>query len=140
MYEQIRYAVDDPVATITLCRPKVLNAWTERMAAEVKHAMAAAEDNPAVVAIVLTGEGRAFCAGADLQTLSDISEGEGKSTQIPAELAANPGDPEVGEDFRGAFTYLLSLRKPIIAALNGPAGRNGQASGHPYIGDGAGPR
>ena len=120
MYQQIRYQVSDPIATLTLCRPKVLNAWTDRMAAEVKHAMAAAEADPAVVAIVLTGEGRGFCAGADLHALKDISEGEGKPSEVPAELTADPGDPAAGEDFRGAFTYLLSLHKPVIAALNGP--------------------
>ena len=49
MYEQIRYEVADPVATITLNRPQALNAWTTRMGAEVKHAMAAAEADPAVV-------------------------------------------------------------------------------------------
>ena len=120
MYEQIRYEVSDPVATLTLNRPKALNAWTDRMAAEVKHALAAAENDPAVVAIVLTGEGRGFCAGADLQQLRKISEGEAKASRIPEALAADPGDPEVGEDFRGTFTYLLSLRKPLIAAINGP--------------------
>jgi enoyl-CoA hydratase/carnithine racemase len=45
-YEEIRYEVDDPVATITLSRPEVLNAWTDRMAAEVRHAVAAAEADP----------------------------------------------------------------------------------------------
>ena len=52
-YEEIIYAVEDPVATITLNRPKQLNAWTDRMGAEVRHAFARAEADPAVVAIVL---------------------------------------------------------------------------------------
>jgi len=120
MYEQIRYEVSDPVATITLSRPRVLNAWTQRMAAEVKHALAAAEVDPAVVAIVITGAGRGFCSGADLHALQAISEGAETAPKIPPELEADPGDPTVGEDFRGTFTYLLSIRKPIIAALNGP--------------------
>ncbi len=119
MYEQIRYEVSDPVATITLSRPKALNAWTDRMAAEVKHALARAEADPAVVAIVITGDGRGFCAGADLSVLQSISKG-GRGDAAPPELAANPGDPSVGEDFRGTYTYLMSLRKPVIAAINGP--------------------
>ncbi|MBO0834204.1 MAG: enoyl-CoA hydratase, partial [Actinobacteria bacterium] len=59
-YEEIRYDVEDPVATITLHRPEVLNAWTDRMGAEVRHAVAAAEAEPRVVGIVLTGAGRGF--------------------------------------------------------------------------------
>jgi enoyl-CoA hydratase/carnithine racemase len=119
MYEEILYDVSDPVATITLNRPDRLNAWTDRMGAEVRHAVAQAEQDPAAVAIVLTGAGRGFCAGADLKTLQNISEGE-RGQSVPKELAANPGDPSMGEDFRGTYTYLLSVRKPVIAALNGP--------------------
>jgi enoyl-CoA hydratase/carnithine racemase len=118
-YEQIRYAVEGPVATITLNRPKALNAWTQRMAAEVKHAVAAAEADPDAVAIVLTGAGRGFCAGADLSDLRDISDG-GRGGEAPAALDADPGDPSVGDDFRGTYTYLMSVRKPVIAAINGP--------------------
>jgi enoyl-CoA hydratase/carnithine racemase len=120
MYEQILYEVAEPMATITLNRPKQLNAWTDRMGAEVKHALAQAEADRRVVAIVLTGAGRGFCAGADLFMLKGISEGKG-AEEVPAELtAAAPGDPSMGESFRGTYTYLLSIRKPIIAAINGP--------------------
>ena len=54
MYEQILYDVEDPIATITLNRPAQLNAWTNRMAAEVKHAVAAAESDPRVVVMERT--------------------------------------------------------------------------------------
>ncbi len=63
MYEHIHYDVQDPVATITLNRPEVLNAITARMQAELKHALALAEADKAVVGIVLTGEGRVLCRG-----------------------------------------------------------------------------
>jgi enoyl-CoA hydratase/carnithine racemase len=119
LYEQIRYEVADPLATITLNRPHALNAWTTRMGAEMKHAVAAAEADKSVVAIVLTGEGRGFCAGADMKDLQDISGGS-RGGEAPPELAADPGDPSMGEDFRGTYTYLLSVRKPVIAAINGP--------------------
>ena len=120
MYEQILYEVAEPAAIITLNRPKQLNAWTDRMGAEVKHAMAPAEADKRVVAIVLTGAGRGFCAGADMFLLKSISEG-GSQEKIPDELtAASPGDPAMGEAFRGTYTYLLSIRKPVIAAVNGP--------------------
>jgi enoyl-CoA hydratase/carnithine racemase len=119
VYEQILYEVTDPVATITLNRPGQLNAWTDQMAAEVKHAVARAEADRSAVAIVITGAGRGFCAGADLQGLKSLSEGSRGGT-ARAELAADPGDPDVGASFRGAYTYLMSVRKPVIAAVNGP--------------------
>jgi enoyl-CoA hydratase/carnithine racemase len=120
-YEEIRYEVDDPVATITLNRPDVLNAWTDRMAAEMRHAVAAAEADPRVVGIVLTGAGRGFCAGADLRRLSAIGSGDRRSADVPGELGADPGDPSFGEDLHlGTYTYLMSVPKPVIAAINGP--------------------
>ena len=60
MYEHIQYDVSDPVATITLNRPDALNAITGRMQAELKHALAAAEQDESVVGIVLTGAGKGF--------------------------------------------------------------------------------
>jgi enoyl-CoA hydratase/carnithine racemase len=119
MYEQILYAVDDPVATITLNRPDALNAWTTRMAAEVRHAVAQAERDPAVVGIVITGAGRGFCAGADLNMLAGIADSGGAPATDDG-LAADPGRADWGDDLRGAYTYLMSVPKPIIAAINGP--------------------
>ncbi len=119
MYQEILYEVSDPVATITLNRPRQLNAWTDRMAAELKHAIARAEEDRDAVVIVITGAGRGFCAGADLERLKGISEGS-RTNSAPAELEADPGDPEVGESFRGTYSYLMSIRKPVIAAINGP--------------------
>jgi enoyl-CoA hydratase/carnithine racemase len=120
-YQEIRYEVDDPVATITLDRPQVLNAWTDRMGTEVRHAVAAAEHDPRVVGIVITGAGRGFCAGADMNTLNAISEGGRGAPEVPADLASDPGDPAAGDDLRGGeYTYLLSVPKPVVAAVNGP--------------------
>jgi len=120
MYEEILYEVSDPMATITLNRPNALNAWTERMGAEIKHAVAAAEADKSVVAIVITGAGRGFCAGADMNSLQNISAGE-RGSAIPPELDAHPGDPASSDDFGGTHTYMMSVRKPVIAAINGPA-------------------
>jgi enoyl-CoA hydratase/carnithine racemase len=119
MYQDILYDVSDPVATITLNRPDRLNAWTDRMGEEVRHAMAAAEADKSVVGIVLTGAGRGFCAGADLKNLQAISAGE-RGAGRKSELAADPGDPAMGDSFRKAYSYLLSIRKPIVGAINGP--------------------
>jgi enoyl-CoA hydratase/carnithine racemase len=125
VYHEILYAVDEPVATITLHRPERLNAFTSRMGDELAHAIARAESDPAAVAIVLTGAGRGFCAGADLEGLRRI--GEGIPTEAGAGLAAQPGDASMGESFRGPYAYMLSVRKPIIAAINGPVAGLGLA-------------
>jgi enoyl-CoA hydratase/carnithine racemase len=119
MYKDILYEVDDPIATITLNRPDKLNAWTHRMGEEVRHAVARAERDPAVVGMILTGTGRGFCAGADLKQLSDVSEGSYEGANDPG-LEAQPGDPEAGAFFLARYAYLLAVRKPVVAAINGP--------------------
>ena len=116
MYEDIRYEVSDPVATITFNRPASLNAWTSKMDGEIKDALARAEADPAVVGIIITGEGRAFCAGADMNLLSNIASGGGDAA---ASLEEESSAPSTG-DFDGRFPYLMSIEKPIIAAVNGP--------------------
>jgi enoyl-CoA hydratase/carnithine racemase len=117
-YKEIIYQVNDPVAVITMNRPDALNAFTTRMLAEVRHAFAQAERDERVVGIILTGAGRGFCAGMDMNALNDMSSGGGGREDLSA-LASDPGDPRMGDDYRVAFAYLLSVRKPIIAAVNG---------------------
>jgi enoyl-CoA hydratase/carnithine racemase len=119
VYEEILFEIEDPIATVTLNRPAVLNAWTDRMGAELRHALARAEADARVVGIVVTGAGRGFCSGADLKRLQGVAQGDGLGIEIPPELVADPGDPLAGPDFRGTYTYLMSIRKPVIAALNG---------------------
>jgi len=118
VYDEILYEVTDPVATITLNRPDQLNAWTNRMGTEVRHAVATAEADPAVVGIVLTGAGRGFCAGADMKTLTSITEG---GTLAPDEGSLPPAPAEAprSDDLAGEYTYLLGCPKPVIAAING---------------------
>lgn len=122
MYEEILYEVEGPVATIRFNRPDRLNALTRRMLAELKHALAAAEADEAVIGIILTGEGRGFCAGMDMQALSKLGAEGGTANRVDDDygLDADPGDPAMGEDFRITYAYLLSIRKPLIAAVNGP--------------------
>jgi enoyl-CoA hydratase/carnithine racemase len=120
-YQEISYEVADSVATITLNRPSVLNAWTDQMGYEVRHAVARAERDPRVVGIVLTGAGRGFCAGADMNRLSAVSAGEYTAQARPDDLEADPGDPAFGDDLHlGTYTYLMSVPKPVVAAINGP--------------------
>lgn len=119
MYQDILYRVDDPVAVITMNRPDALNAFTVRMLEEIRHALAEAEKDERVVGIVLTGAGRGFCAGMDINALDSMSGGGGRSSEDLSALQASPGDPAMGPDFQVAYGYLLSVRKPIIAAVNG---------------------
>ena len=76
-YQEIRYEVDDRVATITLNRPEKLNAWTLRLGAEVRHAMLGAERDETVRVIVVTGAGKGYCAGADMDMLHGLQRGGG---------------------------------------------------------------
>jgi enoyl-CoA hydratase/carnithine racemase len=117
-YSEILYTVDGAAAIVTLNRPDRLNAWTAVMSQEVRHALARAEADDQVVAIIVTGAGRAFCAGADLNLLSGLASGSagGSATAIPD---AAPGDADVDPGYRQVYSYLASLRKPVIAAVNG---------------------
>ncbi len=117
-YRDISYRVDDPVAVITMNRPDRLNAFTNRMLAEVRHAFARAEQDDAVVGIILTGAGRGFCAGMDMGALNGMASGSGEREDLTP-LTAEPGDPAMGDQFGHAFSYLISVRKPVIAAVNG---------------------
>ena len=122
MYEEIKYEVNGPVATIRMNRPDYLNAFTSLMLAEIRHALARAERSEQVTGVVLTGEGRGFSAGMDMNSLSQSAQSGNNPTQGDKEehLRADPGDPGMGPDFRVTYAYLLSLQKPLIAAINGP--------------------
>lgn len=117
----VRYAVDDDgVALVTLSRPERLNAWTGRMHAEYRSILAHAEADDAVRAIVVTGEGRGFCAGADAAALDGhVERGSYDSGVVAAELA-NPGYG-VRPEYDHAFAFHFGVPKPIVAAINGPA-------------------
>ncbi len=113
MYDEIRYEVDDPVALITLDRPHALNAWTTSMDAQVHDALTRAAADPSVVGIVITGEGRAFCAGADMNLLRGLSSGDDAGERGPWL------DSDGADDFGGRFPYVMAIDKPVIAAVNG---------------------
>jgi enoyl-CoA hydratase/carnithine racemase len=118
MYDDILYDVDDPTAVITSNRPQTLNSFTYKTLAELRHAVAAAEANNQVVGIVVTGAGRGFSAGMDMNALGEMTK-TGESGGGDYGLRSSPGDPEMGDNFRNMFTYLMAVRKPVIAAVNG---------------------
>ena len=115
----VLYETNGSIATITLNRPHRLNAWTGRMHTEYRWALAQAESDAAVRAIVVTGAGRGFCAGGDSAALEGHVEKGGYDSGTTAEIA-RPGYG-VRPEFDATFAYHFGLTKPVIAAINGPA-------------------
>ena len=123
-YADILYDVKDGVATITLNRPDKLNAWTGAMEASVKRALADAAKRDDVRAIVITGAGRGFCAGADMGLLQSITPSGERPLQrddaAKVNVPTSPFGPSLEGHYKSRFGYLFSIGKPIIAAINGP--------------------
>ncbi len=120
-YQEIEYVVDGPVATITMNRPDQLNALTDLTQAEIRHALDQSEKNQTVIGTVLTGAGRGFCAGVDMNALGTMSDAGERTSASFDHLKANPGNPDKDPNYLGSPTYFLGLRKPLIAAINGAA-------------------
>jgi len=121
-YEQILCEVSDRIATITLNRPDRLNAWTMRMSAEVRHACVQADRDDAVRVIIVTGAGKGYCAGADMDMLQGLQK-DAAGTALSAGDAdlRVEFDASVPQAFRGEYSFPMALRKPVIAAVNGIA-------------------
>ena len=103
-FATLHFEVRDHAALVTLNRPDKLNAWNAAMAADLSQALRDAEADDCVRAIVVTGAGRAFCAGADLE--------RGGETFSGRERGGDEGAPSV---------HPYQIGKPVIAAINGPA-------------------
>ncbi|MEM7091466.1 MAG: enoyl-CoA hydratase [Actinomycetota bacterium] len=99
----VLYEVADDIATITLNRPDRLNAWTGELGTAYFDALDRAGDDPDVRVIIVTGAGRGFCAGADMDMLQGI--GAGERSDAPPELRKH--------------THATSIPKPVIGAING---------------------
>jgi enoyl-CoA hydratase/carnithine racemase len=112
MDERVRYAVTDGIATVTLNRPEKLNAYTPEMGEEIVGAFVRARMDATVRVVILTGAGRGFCAGIDLDYLKAHAAGH----------SPGPG-PRLGEEsfVRQWPAEMLEYPKPVIAAINGAA-------------------
>jgi methylglutaconyl-CoA hydratase len=108
-YATLKYEVDGAVATITFNRPEKRNAISSEMVKELLAGLGEVEADPALRVLILTGAGKAFCSGMDLETLQAIS------TQSAAE---NLGD---SREMARLFHRIYSFPKPVIAAVNGAA-------------------
>jgi len=105
---ELRYAVEDRVAVLTVNRPERMNAWTPTLERALREALQQAGADPQVRCVVLTGAGRAFCAGMDMDVLRDAP---------PAARAAPPSDADADQ----RYGYLWQFEKPLVAAINGAA-------------------
>ena len=113
-YQEILYDVSERIATITLHRPDRMNAWTPVMERDVRHAMEAAAADENVRVIVLTGAGRAFCAGADMEALKGLDPDDiRRAESLP------PFDMNRRPDWQTRYGFYPSIAKPVIAMLNG---------------------
>ncbi|MCX8017758.1 MAG: 2-(1,2-epoxy-1,2-dihydrophenyl)acetyl-CoA isomerase PaaG [Rhodocyclaceae bacterium] len=110
-FANIRYELTDGIARITLNRPDKLNSFTEAMHAELRTALDALHDDPAARVLVLTGAGRAFCAGQDLGD---------RAMQIQSGKMPDIGNT-VERNYKPLVMRLTNLRVPTIAAVNGIA-------------------
>lgn len=108
-FHDITLELTDPVAVLRLNRPEKLNAFTLDTLREIRAAVARAVADPRVVGIVITGNGRGFCAGLDAQALAEATR----------DASAWAADSAAHAELPGIFSYLLETPKPVIAAING---------------------
>jgi enoyl-CoA hydratase/carnithine racemase len=124
-YETLTYAVSDGIATVTLNRPDALNAFTVTMAGELAHVFGHASEDDAAKAVVVTGAGRAFCAGMDLSAEGNVFGLDESLTPTVADMTEKFDDPAIVAGVRdtgGKVTLAIyDCKKPVIAAINGPA-------------------
>lgn len=123
VYQDILTDLEGSILTITLNRPDRLNAWTPQMQMEVQDEIERAAEDDRVRAIVVTGAGRGFCAGADMSGLQEIrpdGDAANSADQDAAKPEIDPNAEDLASLYPGRFGYMYACPKPIIAAINGP--------------------
>ncbi len=114
-YEKILYEISDGIATITLNRPEAYNAFNDQLASELHDAIIESSENEAVRVVVLTGSGRAFCAGGDVKNFCDNIDSIGAVVK------------RLTTDLHGAVSRMIRMPKPVINAVNGVAAGAGMS-------------
>ncbi len=121
-YATLLYEVDQWVATITLNRPERMNAITPELEGELLDAIKTAEASDLVRVIVLTGAGRAFCAGADLSNLTAVTQVDWATVDkqaLEAQILPRRPRENTSDDYQRTYSYFPAVGKPIIGAING---------------------
>jgi enoyl-CoA hydratase/carnithine racemase len=122
-YETITYEVSEQILTITLNRPDKLNAFNATMMRELIEAFDAADGDDDIRAIIVTGAGRAFCAGADLSSGADTFDRDARHGPIKrlSDGGIDYRDPNARDGGGQVTLRIFKCLKPVIAAVNGPA-------------------
>lgn len=124
-YQTLSYDVADGILTLLLDRPEALNSFTVQMADELEHAFRRASEDDDVAAIVVTGAGRAFCAGMDLTREGNVFGLDESQQPMISDMVERLDDPEIAVGVRDTggrvCLAIYDCKKPVIAAVNGPA-------------------
>ena len=124
-FEDILYDTEDAIATITLNRPDKLNAWTRRMEFDVRNALSAATEDDGVRVIIMTGAGRGYCAGADMDLLSGISNKSGAAASFETNVGAMENGLDLPDDFSRRNTFCPPWTLPAgTKLLSGVSGQS----------------
>jgi enoyl-CoA hydratase/carnithine racemase len=122
-YNTLKYEVADRVLTLTLNRPEALNAFTVEMAHELIAAFERASEDDEVGAVIVTGEGRAFCAGMDLSSEGNVFGLDETQSPTLSDMTERLEDPAIRDGVRdtgGRVTLAIyNCKKPVIAAIGG---------------------
>lgn len=115
-YSELLYERNGAIATITLNRPQKMNALTRRLETELRHAVGLADADAQVRVVLLTGAGKAFCAGMDMAELETLPPED-----IRDRAMMSPFDMSQRPDYQTRYSYFPACGKPIIAVINGAA-------------------
>lgn len=124
-YETLDWQVEDSILTLTLNRPEAMNSFTVTMAQELEDAFIRVNSDDAVRAVVVTGAGKAFCAGMDLSAEGNVFGLDESQRPTPQDMEQRFDDPEIADGVRDTggkvSLAIYACTKPVIAALNGAA-------------------
>lgn len=115
-FRELTYTTDQTTAIISFNRPERMNALTKVLESELRAAMEQADRDSTVRAVILTGLGRAFCVGMDIDELEQLPPED-----IRAEQWMRPYDMNRRADYQARYSYFPAIRKPVISAINGAA-------------------